>query len=718
MPTTGPTAETRRRTRIVPLPERQTGETHEQFIDRCMGDAAMVREFPDTAQRRAVCESRAGVRAGEPLEMALTASFQVEAAQGPSADGRPRNRRFAMVAYTGGPMRIAGFSYPVVVDLAGLDLSRASFPVFVGHQQDPDYMLGQADRVEVVGTNLIVSGEVIDVSARAKAVVEAHDRGFRWQASIGAVVLQREFVPEGRTVNVNGTSLPGPLIVARKAELGEISFVFLGADRNTSATIAAQTARKESNDMDETKNNTATQGKNAPVVESRVGSGGDANPAVTESPPSDPVADIRAAALAETQRIDAIRKVCAGRHADIEAKAIEEGWDAGRAELEVLRAERPKAPAAHFRDGTVETDVLAAAVCLSGGMKPDESRFDAKVLDAAERRFRSGIGLQELIMEAAWANGYQGRSFRSDMEGALQAAFSTFRLPGILSNVANKFLLAGFESVEDAWKRIAATRSVRDFKTVTSYRLTGAFEYEEVGATGELKHGQVDEETFSNQAKTYGRMFSITRTDLINDDLGALTALPRRIGRGGALKLNKVFWTAFLNNAAFFTAARGNYKAGADTVLSVDGLTDAELLFLEQKDAEGSPLGITPKVLLVPPALLVRGTQLMNSTELRDTTANTKYVTNNPHAGKFSVVHSAYLSNSTLTGYSAKAWYLLADPEDLPVIEVAFLNGQQTPTVERADADFNVLGIQFRGYFDFGVALQDWRAGVKMKGEA
>ena len=32
-------------------------------------------------------------------------------------------------------------------------------------------------------------------------------------------------------------------------------------------------------------------------------------------------------------------------------------------------------------------------------------------------------------------------------------------------------------------------------------------------------------------------------------------------------------------------------------------------------------------------------------------------------------------------------------------------------------ADFNVLGIQFRGYFDFGVALQDYRGGVKLKGE-
>ena len=39
----------------------------------------------------------------------------------------------------------------------------------------------------------------------------------------------------------------------------------------------------------------------------------------------------------------------------------------------------------------------------------------------------------------------------------------------------------------------------------------------------------------------------------------------------------------------------------------------------------------------------------------------------------------------------------------MPVIEVAFLNGKQQPTVERADADFNTLGIQFRGYFDFGV---------------
>ena len=68
-------------------------------------------------------------------------------------------------------------------------------------------------------------------------------------------------------------------------------------------------------------------------------------------------------------------------------------------------------------------------------------------------------------------------------------------------------------------------------------------------------------------------------------------------------------------------------------------------------------------------------------------------------------------------GNSSKAWYLLADPNNLPVIEVAFLNGQENPTIESADADFKELGIQFRGVFDWGVSRQNHRAGVKLKGQ-
>ena len=44
--------------------------------------------------------------------------------------------------------------------------------------------------------------------------------------------------------------------------------------------------------------------------------------------------------------------------------------------------------------------------------------------------------------------------------------------------------------------------------------------------------------------------------------------------------------------------------------------------------------------------------------------------------------------------------------------------GQESPTIETAEADFNTLGVQMRGYRDFGVALQDPRGGLKVKGEA
>ncbi len=90
----------------------------------------------------------------------------------------------------------------------------------------------------------------------------------------------------------------------------------------------------------------------------------------------------------------------------------------------------------------------------------------------------------------------------------------------------------------------------------------------------------------------------------------------------------------------------------------------------------------------------------------------------NIYAGKYKPVSSRYLNNAKFPGYSALAWYLLADPNDIPVIETVFYNGQETPIIESAMASFDVLGIQMRGYFRFGVKKQDSRGGVKSKGGA
>lgn len=636
---------------------------------------------------------------------ALTFTATADITFSAAADGQSAPLpRFKMVAYTGGAMRVAGWRAPVVIDLAGLAVPSQARPIRFGH--DPLSGVGHTDAIRVEAGQLVATGVISRDTPAAKEVVASSRNGFPWQASVGASVEEFEFIKDNQKATVNGQEITGPVNVVRKATLGEISFVDLGADGRTSASIAAR-LHKEPSVMADDSNPTPSPSANAPVTG-------------TEQTPE----QIRAAALAETARIDAIRKVCGGKHTSIEAQAIRDGWDATRTELEVLRASRPKIPFVQTPDTSVTTEVLEAACFQSAKLEGIEKVCSEQAMDVAAKRFNGGLGLQELLFEAAIANGYTGRTFR-DSRRVLEAAFgrgieagmTTIDVGGILSNVANKFLLEGFFSVERVWRNICAVRNVNDFKTVTSYRLIGKDQYEEIGAGGEIKHGTLGEETYTNKASTYALMLSIDRRDIINDDLGAITTVPRKLGRGSGLKINDVFWTAFLNNAAFFSAGNKNFVTGADTALGIDGLTKVEQAFMDLVDSDGKPTGVMPSIMLVPTALSAMGTQLYKSVELRDTTANTKFPIANPHQGKFRIEVSRYLANVIYTGNSAKAWYLLADPNDLPVIEVAFLDGKEAPTVESSEADFNMLGIRMRGYHDFGVNLQDPRGGVKSKGE-
>jgi hypothetical protein len=245
--------------------------------------------------------------------------------------------------------------------------------------------------------------------------------------------------------------------------------------------------------------------------------------------------------------------------------------------------------------------------------------------------------------------------------------------------------------------------------------MNGAFEFEKVGADGELKHGEIGEEHYSQQIETYGKMFALTRKMLINDDLGALSDIPHYIGIGAADTINDLVWKTFLNSKTedtktLFHADHKNILP--NTNLDIDGLTAAELAFSLQERKKGRPLGIKAKFLLVPISLKVKAEVLMKSLTLDGATVLSGNV--NPHSGKFEIISSSYLQAASFVGSSDKNWFLLADPNRLPVLEIAFLSGKQNPTIERADADFNTLGIQFAGFHDFGVSPQDYRGVLKV----
>lgn len=228
------------------------------------------------------------------------------------------------------------------------------------------------------------------------------------------------------------------------------------------------------------------------------------------------------------------------------------------------------------------------------------------------------------------------------------------------------------------------------------------------------------EGSYKNRIDTYGRMLSLTRQMMINDDLGAFLQLPRIIGRMSALKREEAVFELLLSNpSSFFSTTNKNFVSGADTVLSIAALTQLEQKFLDQTDSEGKPILVNPAILLVPTSLKVTAEQLMTETRVNETTAAGKpSPANNPHAGKFTPVATPYLNSQSIAGGSAVAWYLFANPADLAAFEIAYLRGRRVPTIESGETDFNTLGMQWRGYFDFGCSVQDFRAAAKSKGEA
>jgi len=691
------------------MPKRNKDETPAEFVDRCMDDAAMVKEFPDVEQRRTVCERQAQAEASGSIQFVsdpggLTIEAEAEDVEA-AAGSKPKLPRFSMVAYTGGPMRLGGWKYPVVVDLAGLAIPSQQRPIRFGHEVSAG--VGHTDRIEVVEGQLLAGGVISRGTPAATEIVVAAHNGFPWQASIGASVEQFEFVHEDQTALVNGQEMKGPLNIIRKSTLGEISFVDLGADDHTSARVAAKAADTgEQNTMDPNKQD------------------------VQGSPPSDlqgigadgtGMAVVKAARK-ERERREGIEKLVLeyvkreGSDLDrIEAiglQAIQDDWTLQTTELELIKATRPKIGITPVLPPPAKQDVLAAGLLIACGVSDEklskDRDFGANVVEEAWKLRR--IGMHDVLAACLRSDGVAAPHGASNLYDAvvnhqIKAGFSTVDLTGLLGTVGNKILLNAFTAVDVVYERIAQQADFNNFLTYTQYRLDHTGGFEKVGADGELKHGKLAESSYTNRLATSGQMLTLTREAIVNDDLNAMQSLYGTLGRKARLAVEKALFSGVLMEAAdvFYTAGQGNKLTA--TPLSVAGLGAAETAMLAMVDADGDPIYASPKILLTPPASKFLALQLYSSARVNEAaTAGSAQGVDNPYAGRFAVESSPFMPLATMTGASASDWYLLADPNVLPAFQVAYLQGKRAPTIETADAQFNTLGVQMRCFFDFGVA--------------
>jgi len=634
-----------------------------------------------------------------------------------------KQRRFTILAYSGGTLAVSGFPSPVVVDLAGLEAS-ASIPILIDHRATVEATLGLTDEIHNNGRSLTLSGPVTGVSATAQQVLAQSAAGHVWQASIGASVVETEDIAAGQKVFVNGQTFVGPVIVARRSVLKETSVLPMGADSSTSVNLAARAALSESKVMtfDEFIKSlgldVATLTPEATSVLQNAfdaQSAGGAAPAPVASAAA--VLNLRAASSNELRRQANIQAICTGYPA-IAAAAIEHDWSPVEAENHILKAKfRTMAPSNQYTSSkqAVSKDTLSAGLMIRAGHEAAAVKaFGAQNCEMA--RASRITNLVDLAAAALTLNGHDRSEYSSDQE-MLRAAFSTTSLPTILSNTVGRALTQAYEETTSGWRTFCHVADAQDFKTQTGIRPAAIAALEELGAGGQIKHGRLTEEDVYNwSVGTYAKMLGITRQTVINDDLGFISELAPMMGAAAGRTLNDLIWTLILGGqtAGFFAAGNSNLATTASG-LSVATLGAAVAAMRSQRDSQGHDINLSPTVLVVPPALELTARALLNSNDLLGTSGPN----GNPVKGIVSeLIVEPRLSNSTrFNNTSLTQWYLFAAPKDRPVT-VGFLRGQTTPTVETADAEFSTLAIQLRVFHDFGCDLADEKAGYKATGQA
>lgn len=661
---------------------------------------------------------------GEPIQF-------MEAAAG---DGAPQLKRASMVAYNGGPMNV-GWGRPVVTDLAGLRFSAKGMPILFSHDQRQ--VVGHSTNIKTTD-HLAIDWVVSGTGAAAKEVVANSANGFVWQASIGVWPEVVEEVKAGASAQANGRTVHGPAYVIRKGHLRETSVVALGADSETSTSIAARLNNGDTDmkfeewlkakgldigKLDESQR-TSLKAMYDAELKASVPAPAPAPVVAAEGDPASTgvVATIRAQAADEHTRIAAVT-AAAGGNAELAARAIREGWTADKTELEVLRASRADVPNVGSGRPAVTAKVIEAGLCLTMGVAEDRvlKAYGEETINRAGSFAR--IGLRDMFRLVAQMEGKHVPNVFGDGQAVIQAGFSTISLPGIFENALNKVMLQAYEAQESVALQLCRIGSVTDFKQVSRLRLT-ADGFRKVGPGGELKSMNLAEQKFTAQAETFGGTVTLTRQDVINDDPGALAGIAMQIGFSARNAIESEFFTLLLANTGnFFHANNGNYVTGAGTAFGYQSLSDLKTLFRKQKVTVGTtkrPINIQPRYLLGPVEIEHDMETMVTSSQIAvdGSSAKTVSATDNIHRNKYKVLSAPQLSDDTFAGYSAKAFYLFADPNVVAAFEAVFLNGNRNPVIARSAPPAGTLGVAWETYIDFGISQQDPRGAAKAKGEA
>lgn len=359
---------------------------------------------------------------------------------------------------------------------------------------------------------------------------------------------------------------------------------------------------------------------------------------------------------------------------------------------------------------------LTAAMCVRAGVETDANVI--REVNASGLRGMSLLAmgreyLRQQGVDVARVNDRQvadamlrGASF---LRGGPIISHGTSDFSGLMLDASNKAMLIGFNEAPETWRPWVRKMNANDFKPTNAIGMSNFGDLDIVPEHAEYEYGTFSDVKESGTLRTYGKLFSISRQAIINDDLQAFTEVPRLMGRAASRMVGDECYAILTTNpqlaqdsTAVFHTDHGNIYtttgAGAPSVTTLDTMMAG---MATRTDPSGATLNINGRYLLVPKALENTARVLVAATYDPAGTAGT--LKPNPYSGRVDVV-----ADPRLDTFNAAGWFLAGDPNLFPGVVVLFLDGNEAPYIESQNS-FTQDGIAYKVRLDVRAFALDYR---------
>jgi phage head maturation protease len=288
-----------------------------------------------------------------------------------------------------------------------------------------------------------------------------------------------------------------------------------------------------------------------------------------------------------------------------------------------------------------------------------------------------------------------------------QFSHSTSDFGNILGASAETALATGYQEAPETYAAWTRNVTMSNFRAHTFTNLSLFGDLDTVTESAEYTAGTFSDRAESATLTTYGKLFTISRQAIVNDDLNAFNDIPRKMGRASARKVGDLVYGVLTTDAVLsdqagatlFNTTDGNLAASA-TVIDTANMSIARNALRTMTDPSGATLNIQPAYLLVPSAIETTAQVFLRTAAAPGGSNNDVNVFQNS---------MQLVVEPRLDADDVNAWYVMGMPGgEVETVVVGWLNGRQEPFLEQEEG-FSVDGMRYKVRIDCTAKALDWR---------